>query len=208
LDDCDRVEELVANMLVLARAEQMADEGHRHQGQPVELVGSCEEAVAKMESLAQAKGVTIRSVTANGEVYVNSDDRDLQIVWTNLLQNAIQHSPSGAVVSMVMTSESNTASVRVEDSGTGIPQDQQPRIFERFFRGDRSRSRTTGRFGLGLPICKAIVDAYGGKIRVESSSAHGTCVTVTLPISAGAHSPNRPAWVQPSFSRQTPGQDV
>lgn len=181
LEDCGRVEALVCNMLTLARAEQMADEGHPEPVQTVELAGSCHQAVDSFRLIAEAKGVELRCIS-EGEVYVRSDDRDLQIVWTNLLQNAIQHCPPGSTVSIVVTTpQPGSASVRVEDSGIGIPEEQLPYIFERFRRGDPSRSRATGGFGLGLSICKAIVDAYGGCIKIESPNGSGTCVSVTFP---------------------------
>ena len=77
-------------------------------------------------------------------------------------------------------SHPDTASVAVEDSGTGIPAEDLPYVFDRFRRGDPSRSRSTGGFGLGLPICKAIVESYGGDIKIVSDGA-GTRVSVTLP---------------------------
>jgi len=181
LDDCGRMEALVCDMLALARAEQMADEGHRTPLQSVELAGSCEQVVANLHSLAEALGVEIRC-TSESEIYVRSDHRDLETVWTNLLQNAIQHSPSGSIVSIaVKTSQPGSASVQIQDAGAGIPEEQLPHIFERFRRGDPSRSRATGGFGLGLSICEAIVNAYGGRIQIESSNGHGTCISVTLP---------------------------
>jgi signal transduction histidine kinase len=112
---------------------------------------------------------------------------DLHTVWANLLQNAIQHSPQGSTVFLkVATTDNNTASVTVEDSGTGIPPEHLPYVFERFRRGDPSRSRATGGFGLGLSICKAIVQAYGGDIQIACPGRVGTRVSVSLPAVAGA----------------------
>jgi len=97
------------------------------------------------------------------------------LVWVNLLQNAIQHSPTGSTVT-----GPDTVSIAIEDSGTGIPTEHLPYVFERFRRGDPSRSRTTGGFGLGLSICKAIVEAYDGHIDIESADGAGTRVLVSF----------------------------
>jgi signal transduction histidine kinase len=181
LEDCDRIEALVCNTLSLARAEQQADERRTADVQSVDLVNNCEQSVTASKPLGQARGIEVQCIAIN-EATVKADPEGLQTVWVNLLQNAIQHSPPGSVVVLkVTTSDSNTASVIVEDSGTGIPPEELPYVFDRFRRGDPSRSRSTGGFGLGLPICKAIVESYGGDIKVESPDGAGTRVSVTLP---------------------------
>jgi signal transduction histidine kinase len=181
LEDCDRLEALVCGILTLARAQQRADEGKSEGIQCVDLMNSCEQAVADLQVLAQSRGVQLRCL-ASEECVVKADPADLQTVWVNLLQNAIQHSPSGSIVSVrVSASGPETASIVFEDSGTGIPTEHLPYVFERFRRGDPSRSRSTGGFGLGLSICKAIVDAYEGHIDIESVNGAGTRVLVSLP---------------------------
>jgi signal transduction histidine kinase len=186
LEDCDRLEALVCGTLSLARAEQWADNGRLEDLHWVDLANSCQQAVADLESLAEARAVELRCV-AQVEHLVRADPVDLNTVWVNLLQNAIQHSPRGSTVSMRLTgSEQDTALVIVEDSGTGIPPEHLPYVFERFRRGDPSRSRATGGFGLGLSICKAIVQAYGGDIQVACPDGTGTRVSVSLPAMAGA----------------------
>jgi signal transduction histidine kinase len=181
LEDCDRLEALVCGTLSLARARQWADEGKSDGVQYVNLVNSCEQSVAELQALAQSRRVELRCL-ASDDFVVRADPVDLQTVWVNLLQNAIQHSPSESTVSVrVAASGPDTASVLIEDSGTGIPAEHLPHVFERFRRGDPSRSRTTGGFGLGLSICKAIVEAYGGHIAIESADGAGTRVLVSLP---------------------------
>jgi signal transduction histidine kinase len=181
LEDCDRLEALVCGTLSLARAQQWAEEGKSDDIQCVDLVNSCEQSVADLQALAQSRSVELRCL-ANDECVVRASPADLQTVWVNLLQNAIQHSPSGSTVSVrVSTSEPGTASIVVEDSGTGILAEHLPYVFERFRRGDPSRSRGTGGFGLGLSICKAIVEAYDGRIDIESADGRGTRVLVSLP---------------------------
>src|SRR5207302_940797 len=93
-----------------------------------------------------------------------ADSADLELIWINLLENAVQHSPPESVVHIHLCEEGDSASVCVRDSGLGIGEADLPHIFERFRRGDPSRSRATGGFGLGLAIAKSIVEAYGGTI--------------------------------------------
>jgi signal transduction histidine kinase len=180
-EDCDRLEALVCGTLSLARARQWAEEGKSDDIQHVNLVNSCEQSVAHLQALAQSRGVELRCL-ASDESVVRADPVDLQTVWVNLLQNAIQHSPSKSTVTVrVLASGPDTSSIVIEDSGTGIPAEHLPYVFERFRRGDPSRSRTTGGFGLGLSICKAIVEAYDGRIDIESADGAGTRVLVSLP---------------------------
>jgi len=192
LGDCNRLEELVCSTLCLARAEQRAEGVQSEDFQRVDLVNSCEQSLAGLQSLAQGRGVELQCI-AQDEAIIRADPADLHIVWVNLLQNAIQHSPEGSTVRMIVTSsKKDIASIVVEDSGTGIPSEQLPHVFERFRRGDPSRSRATGGFGLGLSICKAIVEAYGGDIQIASPNGAGTRVSVSLRVTAPAPSENSP----------------
>jgi signal transduction histidine kinase len=181
LEDCDRIEALVRNTLVLARAEQQADERSSEDLQSVDLVANCERTVADLKPMAQARNIELRCI-AGTEAIVKADPQGLSTVWVNLLQNAIQYSPAGSIIFLsVAMVASGTVSVIVEDSGPGISSQDLPNVFNRFGRGDPSRSRATGGFGLGLSICKAIVESYGGRIEVASPDRGGTRVSVTLP---------------------------
>jgi signal transduction histidine kinase len=95
----------------------------------------------------------------------------------------VRYSPEGGAVEVVISRvASGRARVQFADHGPGIPAVDLPRIFERFYRGDPSRTRATGGFGLGLAIAKALVDAYGGTIAADSRSGEGTRMTVELPV--------------------------
>ena len=103
----------------------------------------------------------------------------------NLLDNAIKYNkPGGQVfVRALVENEKRNIRIEVEDTGVGIPPDDVPRIFERFYRVDKARSRETGGTGLGLSIVKHVVEAHGGSVRVESNPEHGSRFILTLPLS-------------------------
>ena len=181
LGDCGRLEALVCGILNLARVEQRTDHHNSDELQEIDLVESCEHSVAELNPVAQARDIRLRC-TFKSNISVKADPADLQTVWFNLLQNAIQHSPLGSTVWMEVTnSPRGTALVVVEDAGAGIGPDQLPHVFERFRRGDPSRARATGGFGLGLSICKALIEGYGGDIQISNRNGTGTRVTVSLP---------------------------
>jgi signal transduction histidine kinase len=107
-------------------------------------------------------------------------DRMDQVV-TNLLVNAVQYNKDHGQIRVVTRYENHAAVLTVSDTGPGIPAEELPRLFERFYRADKARGRSNGQSGLGLSICKAIVDAHGGSIEVESRVGEGTTFTVRLP---------------------------
>lgn len=190
LEDCDRIEALVHSTLSLARAEHRSEEGRSNDFACVDLSQSCEQSVADLHSVAQTRGIDLQC-RVHSEAMVKADPLELHTIWVNLLQNAIQHSPQGSTVSVsVTTTDQGTATVIVEDRGAGIPAEHLPRVFDRFYRSDPSRSRATGGAGLGLSICQRLVEAYGGKIYITSSSSEGTRVLVSLPSMKPAPSTN------------------
>ena len=191
LGDVDRLEQLLNRMLRLARAEQHAHDGNQPAFEAADLASTCEMAVARIRNLAAAREVEVQLVSA-GAAQVHADPEDLELVWVNLLENAIQHSAPGASVRLQLEDQADTIVVAVQDWGSGIAAEDLPHIFERFRRGDRSRSRATGGFGLGLAIAKAIVEAYGGTIQAASTLHQGTRVWVTLPLSSRASANQSP----------------
>ena len=119
-----------------------------------------------------------------GDAAVIRADRDkISQVITNLLSNALKYTPEEGRVDIGVKSAESTVTLSVGDNGAGIPPEDLPNIFERFYRADKSRNRRTGGSGLGLSITKAIVDAHKGKIDVTSEPGKGTMVTVSIPIS-------------------------
>lgn len=117
-----------------------------------------------------------------GEQAIIFADRDkISQVIVNLLSNALKYTPEGGKVKVLVNGGQDTATINIKDSGNGIPQEDLPYIFERFYRADKSRNRLTGGAGIGLTIAKAIVEAHKGKIGVQSLPGQGTEVIVSLP---------------------------
>jgi signal transduction histidine kinase len=174
--DSERMEELVSRMLTLARLEEA----------PVEERASCDlpsvvrEVADRLRPLAELKQVTLE-ISAEGPRAVAMHTDDAELLCSNLIVNALQHSSPHGRVSVVVQELDGVTELRVADRGEGIPEVALPHVFERFYRADRSRSRSSGGAGLGLSICKTIVERCGGTIHIQSAVGTGTEVTVTLP---------------------------
>src|SRR5213078_3280269 len=184
LEDLERLEQLLQWMLRLARAEQWAHGALRRDLDVIDINATCEEAIDRIRNLAQSRNTAIH-LSTNGPVPFRADPEDLRLVWTNLLENAVRYSPEGSRVEVDLAQDKrDLARLTFKDYGVGIPSEELPHIFERFYRGDPSRTRATGGFGLGLAIAKALVEAYGGTISAESQPGRGTRMTVQLPSTA------------------------
>ena len=179
LADLDRLETLVHLMLRLARAEQ-ASAGKREL-ELVEIASSCRNAIDMLAPVARERGVRVE-FTGQAPAYMRGDVDDLRLVWSNLLENAIRYSPRGSEVRMQLSSDASHGRVEIEDRGPGISDADLPHIFDRFYRGDSSRARGTGGYGLGLAISKTLIEAYGGSISAKSVPQCGTTILVELPL--------------------------
>jgi len=113
-----------------------------------------------------------------------ADYDQLNQVWTNLLTNSIKFSKDGDTINISMSQEAHHVLVRITDTGIGISQEDQKRVFERFFKADRSHSRKYEGSGMGLAIVKQIVSLHKGDVWVESELGQGTTFIITLPITA------------------------
>ncbi|MGE5283702.1 MAG: sensor histidine kinase [Actinomycetota bacterium] len=123
----------------------------------------------------------IIDVTAS-EGTIRADLRKLSLAVSNLVDNALKYGSEGGRVTLSGRIEGDTCHIEVADDGPGIPAEHLPRIFERFYRVDKGRSRELGGTGLGLSIAKHIVESHGGTIRVESRLGVGTRFTIRIPI--------------------------
>jgi signal transduction histidine kinase len=125
--------------------------------------------------------VTIKEVD---QVYVLGDSDRLKQLLLNLVDNAIKYTPAGGEVLMSLSKKDGNALVEIRDNGVGIPAEDLPRIFDRFYRVDKARTRYPGGSGLGLSIARWIAVAHGGNIYVESTVGEGSTFSVSLPILA------------------------
>jgi signal transduction histidine kinase len=179
--DCERMEQIVARMLTLARVESELESNAGLS--TTDMTHSVELVMEQFETMANVKSLQL-IVSSPGEVAVKVAPEELRLLCSNLILNAMQHSPSGSAVRAVVRRNGLTAELSVEDRGAGISPEALPHIFDRFYRGDPSRSRDTGGTGLGLAICKAIVSKFEGDIQIASTVNVGTTVTVHFPLDA------------------------
>jgi signal transduction histidine kinase len=133
-----------------------------------------------MRPLAEARGLRLADET-DGEVRARGEPARLRQVFFNALDNAIKYTPAGGTVAVRATRRGPEAVVSVADTGEGIPPEHLPRVFDRFYRVDKARSREQGGTGLGLSIAKGIVESHGGRIELDSAPGRGTTCTMTLP---------------------------
>ncbi len=112
---------------------------------------------------------------------VTGDETQLTSMFSNLVENAVKYTPPGGRVEVTGSSDENEVAVRVSDTGIGIPEKYLARIFERFYRIDKARSKETGGTGLGLSIVRHIAENHGGRVNVESTPGEGSTFTVHLP---------------------------
>jgi signal transduction histidine kinase len=206
LSDTARLEELTGHMLTLARVES-AD---RLPDTPstCNVTACLERAVSHLETVAALRSVQLDCTFAIPlDLAVPLHSEDCFILNTNLLLNALQHSPAGSLVQMRATEKDNRLHLSVRDQGEGIDPAVLPHVFERFYRGDPSRNRATGGAGLGLAISRAIVDRAGGAITLDSQPGQGTTVSVELPLAPASTTPasanpaiDSPATASPSLT--------
>ena len=163
-------------MLTLASADAGRAEAAR---EPLELRALSRDVSARLAPLAAERDVAV--VIAEGPpTDVRADRLALEQILRNLIENALRHTSGGGTVSIVVQSEASQVVLTVADTGEGIAPEHLPRLFDRFYRADRSRTRRLGGLGLGLAIVKTLVEAYGGTVGVESKVGQGTRFTVRL----------------------------
>lgn len=174
--EAQRLVTLIGDIIRLSQL----DEGELMPAEPVELLALAREAAESLQSAAAARNVT---VTVEGEpVALTGVRRLLYEIVFNLCDNAIKYNTDGGRVQVTVTKENETAAVTVRDTGIGIPPDQQDRVFERFYRVDKSHSKASGGTGLGLSIVKHAVQYHHGTIHLQSEVGKGTEIRVTFPL--------------------------
>jgi hypothetical protein len=198
--DVELGEELRRELLTMARTQaerlaQLIDEllffGQVETGQlrlsqtNVDLAALVNEAAQAASPQAQEQGVSLRLVVEDVPALRADHGRIAQLLG-QLLGNAIKFTPAGGSVDVLATVANARAVIQIEDTGTGIPEDEQRHLFERFFRSVGAVERAIPGTGIGLAIVKAIVDAHGGSVTIESEEGRGTTVRVELPLAPGA----------------------
>jgi two-component system phosphate regulon sensor histidine kinase PhoR len=182
--NASRMSRLTEDLLTLARVESGEQ---RFDVQPVVPGELLHEAIESFEKLAHAHGVELR-VEDSAQEPVSADREAIHQVFSNLIDNALKYAASGGQLVLGARPAERGVEFYVRDFGGGIPSEHLPRLFERFYRVDKARSRESGGTGLGLAIAKHIVLAHEGTIRAESDLNHGSVFLFTLPL-AGVEEP-------------------
>ncbi len=181
--NAERLARLTADLLILSRLELKTQklELTSHRANPL-----VEECIDTLRPIAGKKGIDIRFIPAAESTQVFCDDEAVHQVLMNLLDNAIKYTPEQGVITVTAQAAtdgpgSGMIEIGVRDSGQGIPSDELPRLFERFYRVDKARSRALGGTGLGLAIVKHLVRSMGGEVKVHSVVNEGSTFSFTLP---------------------------
>lgn len=178
--ETSRLIQLVNQLLLLTRSDAGALSLNR---KPFDLGQLAKERLKLLESLAKQKEVKFQVTPAGGgPLRVNADRSRIAQVLDNLLDNALRYAPEESVIHITVENLGASIQVCIEDSGPGIPDEDLPHIFERFYRVEKSRDRDSGGVGLGLAIARSLVEAHGGSIEVQSEIGHGTKMRFQLPV--------------------------
>lgn len=175
-----RMQRIVDELLDLSRIES----GHwKPRPQPVRIAELAAEVLGRIAAPAKAKGVTldIRVEPGAGAEVIHADHTALEQILLNLSENALRHTGQGGRITIQTTRDTNGVALAVSDTGSGIPPEHLPRIFERFYRADSGRSREAGGTGLGLAIVRHLVEAHGGTVGAESVVGAGTTIRILFP---------------------------
>jgi two-component system, OmpR family, phosphate regulon sensor histidine kinase PhoR len=176
-EQADRLHHLILDMLMLARIES------DQQGFDIGAVSVAQAVAQCLENhrpAAEAKHIGLSTVPAQPECFVRADKEGLREILDNLVDNAIKYTPEGGQITIRWNADQDLARIEVEDTGIGIPADHLSRVFERFYRVDRARSRELGGTGLGLSIVKHLAQSFGGSVAVSSEIGRGSIFTVHL----------------------------
>ncbi len=183
LEEAVRLSDLIGDLLFLARAESPLAHLHRESINVGELLSGIRE---YYEAPAADRGVSLSTVVPNEPVIAQLDRTLLQRAVGNLVSNALAHTPPGKSVVLGASIEPAGVRIEVSDAGAGIPSEALPRVFDRFFRVDESRSQASGGTGLGLAIVQSIMLLHGGNVEIASKVGQGTQVTLRVPLSPAA----------------------
>ena len=176
---------LVDDLLLLARLDAQRPLERRR----VDLLALATDAVHDAQSIAPQRRITMEVVDGPGTPEVLGDEARLRQVLGNLVANAVQHTPDTSPITVRVGTAGDDAVLEVADQGPGMTPEDAQRVFERFYRTDSSRARSSGGTGLGLSIVDSLVYAHGGRVTVTTAPGHGCCFRVSLPRIADVPAP-------------------
>lgn len=186
---------LVENLLALARADAGAA---TLQFRRLDLMIHLRKAASEAGALASGQGIRVVQELPSGPVWITADSAAIERLFRIVFENAVKYTPSGGEVGVFFHNGGQVACVEIRDTGIGIPPNDLPHIFERFYRADRARSRETGGSGLGLAIARWVVEMHRGSITAQSVLGEGSVFSIVLPLphssllSSPAVNPYRP----------------
>lgn len=177
-----RLSGLVQDLLLLSRMDQQISAVKHHPVCLNDLIGDLVEELAALAISAEVKLTT--DIRVHQPVSVTGNEEQLYRLVANLITNAIQYTPSGGIVRVILERSDYQALIHVQDTGIGIAPEDQSQIFDRFYRVNSDRSRSTGGAGLGLAIALAIAQIHHGSLQVQSKLSEGATFTIRLPLAS------------------------
>lgn len=179
LEELEKTSALVEKLMLLARADAGVETLQRV---PLNLADCLREACNAGRILAETKKMMFQENIVTPTLVVEGDSHALHRLFLILIDNAVKYTPSGGSIIVSLDKTDNLAVAEFRDTGIGITAEDQPHIFDRFYRADKARSREFGGVGLGLSIARWVAEAHGGSIAVESSPGDGSVFRVRLPL--------------------------
>jgi heavy metal sensor kinase len=179
-DEAEQLSRIVEDLFILAR--QPINTRAALSKERVSLNDAVRDCARAAQVLATQKGVRLKLENDSPPIALNGNQELIRRLILNLLDNAVKYTPAGGEISLALARENGNAEIVVRDSGIGIPESAQPRVFDRFYRVDKARARAMGGAGLGLSIAQWIVEVHGGEISVLSAPGRGSTFTILLPL--------------------------
>ena len=180
-EEAERLSRIVEDLFLLAR--QPIETPAVLSKERVSLNDAVKDCARAAQVLATRKGVRLTTENNSALIDLNGDKELITRMILNLLDNAVKYTPTGGEISLALTRQNGNAEIVVRDTGVGIPEQDRQRVFDRFYRVDKARSRALGGAGLGLSIVRWIVEVHGGEIHIDSAPGRGSTFTVDLPLS-------------------------
>lgn len=181
-DNAQRMQRLVDDLLDLAKIESGA---WQPEIQPLDVRTAVEDAWLPFQERAKERRISF-ALDLPPDCALTADAEAVREILSNLFDNAVRHTPAGGTITVTLTSGRETVELAIRDTGTGIPAEHLPRVFERFYRVDPGRSRAEGGTGLGLAIVKHLVEGHGGSVTLESEPGRGTTARLRFPAGGPA----------------------